>query len=184
MPLWVIALLSGLTRFGSLFTGRQPAVTPEMLDGLRHSEIVNCEKAVRARVRKGPASIMLETALAWQVEEGIVTLAPPARLRLAREIRRIEQRRQKHEHDNPRQDGDDDDGDLPRRIMAARDGARERALLAPTDRANAVGPRGEAVAFAPALACPTSQIASKYRLSSQSVTARSYWRHSQSRVRT
>jgi dihydroflavonol-4-reductase len=73
VPIWLIALLSGLTRFGSLFTGRQPAVTKEMLAGLTHHEIVNCEKAVRELgYEKVPLLKMVETALAWQVEEGIV----------------------------------------------------------------------------------------------------------------
>lgn len=76
VPLWTISLLSGLTGFASLFTGRQPQVTPEMVDGLRHHEIVNCEKAVRdLGYEKVPLRMMLETALAWQVEEGIVKLA-------------------------------------------------------------------------------------------------------------
>jgi dihydroflavonol-4-reductase len=81
-PLWVIALTSGATRFGSLFTGRQPAVTREMLAGVVHQEIVNCEKAVRELgYEKVPLRAMLESALAWQVEEGIVTLGSqvPAR---------------------------------------------------------------------------------------------------------
>jgi dihydroflavonol-4-reductase len=73
VPLWVIALVSGATRFGSLFTGRQPAVTKEMLAGLTHHEIVNCEKAVRELgFEKVSLRSMVETALAWQVEEGIV----------------------------------------------------------------------------------------------------------------
>jgi nucleoside-diphosphate-sugar epimerase len=73
VPLWTIALLSGVTGFASFFTGRQPQVTPEMVDGLRHHEIVNCEKAVRdLGYEKVPLRTMLETALAWQVEEGIV----------------------------------------------------------------------------------------------------------------
>jgi len=81
-PLWVIALTSGATRFGSLFTGRQPAVTREMLAGVVHQEIVNCEKAVRELgYEKVPLRTMLESALAWQVEEGIVRLGSqvPAR---------------------------------------------------------------------------------------------------------
>ena len=69
MPLWTIALLSGVTGFASFFSGRQPQVTPEMVDGLRHHEIVNCEKAVRdLGYEKVPLRTMLETALAWQVE--------------------------------------------------------------------------------------------------------------------
>jgi dihydroflavonol-4-reductase len=73
LPLGVIALVSGLTRFGSLFTGRQPAVTKEMLAGLTHHEIVNCEKAVRELgFEKIALRTMLEAALAWQVEEGLV----------------------------------------------------------------------------------------------------------------
>ena len=72
-PLWVIRMLSGLTRFGSIFTGSQPAVTREMVEGLTHHEIVSCEKAVRELgFEKVPLRSMLETALAWQVEEGIV----------------------------------------------------------------------------------------------------------------
>jgi dihydroflavonol-4-reductase len=73
VPLWVIALVSGVTRFGSVFTRRQPAVTKEMLDGLTHHEIVNCEKAVRELgFEKVSLRDMVETALAWQIEEGLV----------------------------------------------------------------------------------------------------------------
>ncbi len=73
VPLWGIAVLSGLTRFGSLFTRQEPAVTKEMLAGLSHHEIVNLRQGgARARLRAGTAAVVLETALAWQVEEGIV----------------------------------------------------------------------------------------------------------------
>jgi nucleoside-diphosphate-sugar epimerase len=76
VPLWAIRMLSGVTRLGSLFTGRQPAVTREMVAGLTHHEIVSCEKAVRELgFEKVPLRAMLETALAWQVEEGIVKRA-------------------------------------------------------------------------------------------------------------
>ncbi|MGO8993093.1 MAG: NAD-dependent epimerase/dehydratase family protein [Polyangiaceae bacterium] len=80
VPLWTIGLVSGLTGFASLFTGKQPAVTPEMVEGLRHHEIVSCEKAVKELgYEKVPLRTMLETALAWQVEEGIVkNPTPPA----------------------------------------------------------------------------------------------------------
>ena len=44
-----------------------------MVAGLTHHEIVNCEKAVRELgYEKVALRSMLETALAWQVEEGIV----------------------------------------------------------------------------------------------------------------
>ena len=73
VPLWAVAIASGATRLGSLVTGKQPAVTKEMLAGLTHHEIVSCEKAVRELgYEKVPLRTMLETALAWQVEEGIV----------------------------------------------------------------------------------------------------------------
>ncbi len=73
IPLWVVALASAATRFGSLFTGRQPAVTKEMLAGLTHHEIVDCEKAARELgFERVPLRAMVEAALAWQVEEGIV----------------------------------------------------------------------------------------------------------------
>jgi dihydroflavonol-4-reductase len=73
VPLWTVGVASGLSRFGSIFTGQQPAVTKEMLAGLTHDEIVNCEKAVRELgYEKVPLRTMLETALTWQVEEGFV----------------------------------------------------------------------------------------------------------------
>jgi nucleoside-diphosphate-sugar epimerase len=79
VPLWAISLASAATRFGSLFTGRQPAVTREMVAGLTHHEIVRCEKAVvELGYEKVPLRKMLETALAWQVEEGIVKAPPPS----------------------------------------------------------------------------------------------------------
>jgi nucleoside-diphosphate-sugar epimerase len=73
VPLWAVGLASVATGFGSLFTGRQPAVTPEMVEGLKHHEIVNCEKAVvELGYEKVPLRKMLESALAWQVEQGLV----------------------------------------------------------------------------------------------------------------
>jgi dihydroflavonol-4-reductase len=73
-PLWAIRIGSAFTRFGSLFTGREPAITREMLAGLTHHEIVSCEKAVtELGYEKVPLKAMLETALAWQRETGIVT---------------------------------------------------------------------------------------------------------------
>jgi dihydroflavonol-4-reductase len=76
VPLWAVGVASALSRFGSLFTGTQPAVTEEMLAALRQHEIVNCEKAVRELgYDKVPLRTMLESALAWQVEEGMIALA-------------------------------------------------------------------------------------------------------------
>jgi nucleoside-diphosphate-sugar epimerase len=73
VPLWTVGLASGVSRAASLLTGQQPAVTKEMFAGLTHHEIVNCEKAVRELgYEKVPLRTMLETALAWQVEEGLV----------------------------------------------------------------------------------------------------------------
>jgi dihydroflavonol-4-reductase len=73
VPLWTVGVLSGVSRLGSIFSGQQPAVTKEMLAGLTHDEIVSCEKAVRELgYEKVPLRTMLESALAWQVEEGVV----------------------------------------------------------------------------------------------------------------
>jgi dihydroflavonol-4-reductase len=75
VPLWAVGVASALSRFGALFTGTQPAVTKEMLAGLTHHEIVNCEKAVRELgYEKVPLRAMVESALAWQVEEGMIEL--------------------------------------------------------------------------------------------------------------
>ncbi len=75
VPLWMISLASAATGFASMFTGKQPAVTPEMVAGLSHHEIVNCEKAVRELgFEKVALRAMVETALAWQRETGIVKI--------------------------------------------------------------------------------------------------------------
>jgi nucleoside-diphosphate-sugar epimerase len=73
LPLALIRVASAGSRVSALFTGKQPAITAEMVKGLEHSEIVNCAKAVRELgYETVPLRTMLETALAWQREEGLV----------------------------------------------------------------------------------------------------------------
>jgi dihydroflavonol-4-reductase len=76
IPRWVLAALAAAGGVASRVTRREPPVTREMVEGLVHEEVVDSSKAIRElgfetiTVRE-----MLENALAWQIETGIVT--PP-----------------------------------------------------------------------------------------------------------
>ncbi|HEX4445157.1 MAG TPA: NAD-dependent epimerase/dehydratase family protein, partial [Polyangiaceae bacterium] len=76
-PRW---LLSALAEAGKLLTlaGRPPPVTPEMLEGLTQEEVVDSSKAIRELGYETPdLRSMLQAALAWQIEEGIVPRRRP-----------------------------------------------------------------------------------------------------------
>jgi dihydroflavonol-4-reductase len=78
IPLPVLAALAAVGQATSLVTRREPFLTPEMVEGLVHLEVVDSSKAIR---ELGYETVglraMLEGALAWQVQEGLVRL--PAR---------------------------------------------------------------------------------------------------------
>jgi dihydroflavonol-4-reductase len=77
VPRWVLRALAAVGGVTSRVTRGEPAVTPEMVEGLVHEEVVDSSKAVRELGYETIAlRAMLEHALAWQVAEGIV--APPA----------------------------------------------------------------------------------------------------------
>jgi nucleoside-diphosphate-sugar epimerase len=77
LPRWI---LSALAEAGKLMTlaGRQPSVTPEMVEGLSQEEVVDSSKAIRELGYETPdLRSMLERALAWQVDEAIVPRRHP-----------------------------------------------------------------------------------------------------------
>ena len=60
-------------RLVSMVTHRAPLVTPEMVEGLVHEEVADLSKAMRELgYETVTLRAMLESALAWQIEEGIV----------------------------------------------------------------------------------------------------------------
>jgi dihydroflavonol-4-reductase len=77
VPRWVLGTLASVGQVTSRVTRSEPAVTPEMVEGLVHEEVVDSSKAVRELGYETVSlRAMLEHALAWQIAEGIV--APPA----------------------------------------------------------------------------------------------------------
>jgi nucleoside-diphosphate-sugar epimerase len=73
VPRWVLGAIAAFGGVTSRLTRRPPALSPEMMEGLAHEEVVDSSKAIR---ELGYETIslraMLEHALAWQVDEGIV----------------------------------------------------------------------------------------------------------------
>jgi dihydroflavonol-4-reductase len=73
LPRWILGAAAGVGSITSLFTRREPAVTPEMVEGLVHEEIADSSKAIRELGYETVSlRAMLESALAWQVDEHLV----------------------------------------------------------------------------------------------------------------
>jgi len=76
IPLWVLRALGDAGRVTSAVTHRQPFVTPEMAEGLAQEAVVDSAKAIRELgYETPPLRSMLETALSWQREEGMIPRA-------------------------------------------------------------------------------------------------------------
>jgi dihydroflavonol-4-reductase len=74
IPLWLLEGLAGVGQGVSRITGREPFVTPEMVEGLIQEEVVDSSKAIRELgYETVPLRAMIESALAWQRETGIVS---------------------------------------------------------------------------------------------------------------
>ena len=79
VPRWVLSALAAVGDATSRLTRRPPALTPQMMQGLAHTEVVDSSKAIRELgYETMPLRTMLGHALAWQVEEGIVRTPPRA----------------------------------------------------------------------------------------------------------
>jgi dihydroflavonol-4-reductase len=77
VPRWALAAMAAAGSVASRVTGREPPVTPEMVEGLVHVEVVDSSKAIgELDYETVPLRAMLEHALAWQVEEGLVARPP------------------------------------------------------------------------------------------------------------
>lgn len=73
VPRWVLGILAAIGGATSRWTRRPPTLTPEMMEGLAHVEVVDSSKAIRELGYETVSlRAMLEHALAWQIEEGIV----------------------------------------------------------------------------------------------------------------
>ncbi len=73
MPRWVLGAAARVGGVVSMVTHRAPLVTPEMVEGLVHEEVADSSKAMRELgYETVTLRAMLESALAWQIEEGIV----------------------------------------------------------------------------------------------------------------
>jgi dihydroflavonol-4-reductase len=73
LPRWVLGAAAGVGSVTSLFTRREPTVTPEMVEGLVHEEVADSSKAIRELgYETVSVRAMLESALAWQIDEHIV----------------------------------------------------------------------------------------------------------------
>lgn len=76
-PLWLLHGLAAMGSVTSKMTRREPAMTPEMVEGLIHTEVVDSSKAIRElNYETISLRAMLESALAWQIETGIVARPP------------------------------------------------------------------------------------------------------------
>jgi dihydroflavonol-4-reductase len=75
LPMSLLSALAVIGQASSAVTRREPFLTPEMVEGLVHVEVVDSSKAIR---ELGYETVglraMLEGALAWQVQEGIVRM--------------------------------------------------------------------------------------------------------------
>ncbi len=73
VPRWVLAAAAEAGEMLALATGRPPIVSREMLAGLEQDEVVDSSKAERELGYETPdLRSMLEDAVAWQIDQGMV----------------------------------------------------------------------------------------------------------------
>jgi hypothetical protein len=73
VPRWLLAVGAEAGELAAQVTRKPPVLSREMVEGLLHDEVVDSSKAERELGYATPGlREMLEDALAWQVEQGMV----------------------------------------------------------------------------------------------------------------